>query len=348
MELFTAVLPAILFLSKRPAGFVAPRAEKLSVPFPVHIRSTSLEKRNEAKIKGIPLGALFDCNLHLQFETINAIIDSKNSSLKEESGMKRPYIGITGFMKWEEVCSVSIFMPPSVDLLPGSLDRILMVGVSASLKTLRGRQNKWPNRYPKVEEISKIFCYESDVLNLIHYNTDEKETLAGQLDELIKHGGPNLHGFQLNIAWPSPIVLVAFRLLHPNKVIVLQVGSRAFQLVGHSPARLAKKVQDEYQGLIDYILLDSSGGLGKIFEPERFREYLQALQEKNLGIGLGVAGGLSAATLGILEPLAKDFPDLSIDAEGRLRDKNDCLDVVSAIKYVSVASQIFKWKPDLK
>lgn len=123
---------------------------------------------------------------------------------------------------------------------------------------------------------------------------------------------------------------------------MLQVGDRSFQMIDYSPEKLAKKVKDEYADIIDYILLDTSGGLGKPFEPELMKEYLLVLKEKNPEIGLGVAGGLSSTTLGILGPLVADFPDLSIDAEGRLRDQNDCLDIYLAGQYLLKSLEIFK------
>ena len=64
------------------------------------------------------------------------------------------------------------------------------------------------------------------------------------------------------------------------------------------------------------------------------REYLATIQAKELGVGLGVAGGLCAERLYLLDGLLDEFPNLSIDAEGRLRDANDQLDLSAAKDYV--------------
>ncbi len=248
--------------------------------------------------------------------------------------MKNPYIGITGFTTRDEVKEI-------LSMVPRSSDRLAMIGVLASLKTLRGLQNRWPNRYPKVENISAIFTRHPRALNLIHYNTDEKETLYDQLVKLTGIAGRDLHGFQLNIAWPDPSALAKYSLKYPAKKIVLQIGGRAFELIEYLPAKLAKKVAEEYAGLLDYILLDPSGGYGKLLDVRSARAYLCALRMKNLDIGLGVAGGLSPETLDIINPLARDFPDVSIDAEGRLRDAEDRLDLVAASDYFMKAMLIF-------
>lgn len=216
-----------------------------------------------------------------------------------------------------------------------------MIGALASLKTLRRLQNKRPNRYPKVENIAEIFPEHPQALNLIHYATDKPETLYTQLREITKLGGENMHGLQLNVAWPPPPVIYEYRLAYPFKKIVLQVGNRALEQMEFSPMLLAEKVQS-YEKMVDYILLDPSGGLGKPLDTSRAYDYLRALKEKNINISLGVAGGLSPTTLSLVKPLTEDFPDLSIDAEGRLRDENDNLDIATAKKYLEKAFEIFR------
>ncbi len=246
-----------------------------------------------------------------------------------------PYVGITGFMYPREVDDV-------IREIPCDAERLVMIGVLASSKTLRGIKNKWPNRYPETNKIAGIFSAHSRALNLIHYNTKEPDTLLSQLCVMTHFGGRNMHGFQLNLAWPSIAHLSVYRKMHPAKQIVLQIGGQAFEMVNHSPEQLAAKVA-EYEGLVEYVLLDSSGGLGKIFDVDRASEYLVALQARKLDLGLGVAGGLSPTTLNLVEPLVKDFPQLSIDAEGRLRTPppGDRLDVDLAKGYLYKALSMF-------
>lgn len=215
-----------------------------------------------------------------------------------------------------------------------------MVGVLASQKTLRGQQNKWPNRYPKVENIADIFFRHRQALNLIHYNTEEPESLTEQLVEMTRLGGPHLEGFQLNLAWPSRDAILAYHKVCGGKFIVLQIGGRAFEMINHLPKELAERVS-WYEHVVDYVLLDPSGGYGVPFDTGKARAYLKALASYNLYLGLGVAGGLSPTTLNLVQPLVSDFPDLSIDAEGRLRDSQDNLDLSIAGQYVQGACYLF-------
>lgn len=254
---------------------------------------------------------------------------------KGELKMNQPYIGITGFMSRKEVDEI-------LQNVPADLNRQIMIGVLASFKTLQHFKNSMPNRYPELENIRGIFSQHPKALNLIHYNTKERETLCAQLLGLAKIAGHHLHGFQLNVSWPEPKDLETFHTQSDKKMkIVLQIGSGAFEKIDHSPEKLARKVKTEYEGLIDYILLDPSGGQGKQFDPEKAKAYLDALLDVNINAALGVAGGLCAETLGSFELLVKYFPDLCVDAEGRLRDKDDNLDLKLAQAYLRRAINIF-------
>lgn len=247
--------------------------------------------------------------------------------------MKTPYVGITGFMTKDEALDI-------LSIVPVNSNRLVMIGVLASQKTIQGIPNKWPNRYPTMDNIAGIFPDDPRALNLIHYNTKESDTLVDQLLTMTAFAGKNLHGFQLNIAWPSPDAIKEYREAQPEKQIVLQIGGHAFKMMNNSPIQLAAKVT-EYEGIIDYVLLDPSGGLGIPLNPERIREYLYTLQEKKLDIGLGTAGGLGPTTLHLLEPLAKEFPDLSTDAEGRLYLPEGRLNINASREYARKSLLMF-------
>ncbi|OGC58182.1 hypothetical protein A3A70_00405 [candidate division WWE3 bacterium RIFCSPLOWO2_01_FULL_42_11] len=247
--------------------------------------------------------------------------------------MRNPYVGITGFMSRAEVDAV-------LSEFPKTAARALMVGVLVSSKTLRGVPNKWPNRFPAVGNVAGIFPSHPQALNLIHYSTDDKASLHDQLVELVQLGGANLHGFQLNIAWPMPGAVRHFREAFPHLKLVLQVGWHAFEMVHHSPKLLAERVL-YYGDSIDYVLLDPSGGLGKPLDVSKARGYLTALVTQMGFAQLAVAGGLGPDTLSLVEPLVKEFSELSIDAEGRLRDADDHLLLEACHVYVAKALGIF-------
>lgn len=254
--------------------------------------------------------------------------------------MATPYIGITGFMRQEEVNEILSCLPND------STARKAMIGVLVSSKTLRGEKNKWPNRYPLIKEIEKIFTGHSSAFNVIHYHTKESGgMLLDQLERLVNLGGGNLDGIQLNIAWPDPKSLERFRILysgmHKRIQLILQINSKAFEEIS-SPEEIAFKIRNEYLGFADHILLDLSGGYGKLLDPNALEPFVEKIQEEIPGLGIILAGGLSPETLYLIEPLIKKYPFLSTDAEGRLRSKpDDNLDVEKTKEYLRKAFLMF-------
>lgn len=240
-----------------------------------------------------------------------------------------PYVGVTGFMTPEESAAAIYYTPPGLYKL--------MVGVLMSSKTLQGLPNKWPGRYPLIDRVSSIFVNDPRALNLIHYNTDELGGLSGQLEQLDWIGGPHLDGFQLNIAWPQVNEIERYRAHVPDTFIVLQIGGKAMEISG-SVTGCAERVK-EYSPFIDAILVDPSGGHGMPFVPEVGQQYLGAIRDKCPDIGIGIAGGLCAETLDSVAPLFREFPGLSIDAEGRLRtpQPEDRMDANKLFDYVEKA-----------
>ncbi len=236
-----------------------------------------------------------------------------HSQKKKENKMANkkvgPYVGVTGFMSRAEI-------KEALAMVPQNSTRRLMAGVLMSSKTLTGRQNKHPGRYPTKEAIADIFINDRRALNLVHYSTDHPETLLSQLMEITKLAGPYLDGFQLNIAWPPISQLEDYWMINPDKFLLLQVGSKAM-----AQAELIApftRLIGAYLPMIDAILIDSSGGKGELFKAVRGAEYLRAAR-KYPELGLGIAGGLGPETLHLLDPLVQEFHELSIDAEGRLR-----------------------------
>lgn len=99
-----------------------------------------------------------------------------------------------------------------------------------------------------------------------------------------------------------------------------------------------------YMGFIDDVLIDPSGGLGRALDTNRARAFLVAITEKPWKVGTGVAGGLGPNTLDLVESLIANFSNLSIDAEGLLRNADDDLDAEAVKTYLANANQMFARK----
>jgi phosphoribosylanthranilate isomerase len=257
--------------------------------------------------------------------------------MNEKKGL--PYVGVTGF---ENGFQVNHCLENFANYLLKS-QRLFMVGVLVSDSTARGEVNKkWPNRYPEVSNIDDIFTSSNLGLNLIHYHTTNKADYALQLFKLVDLvGGDKLHGFQLNTTWPDPSELEKFLCKYPKMKLVLPITSSCFESVSHNPMELVKKIKDHYLGLINYILLDPSGGKGVSINLEMAEKYLREFENQKFDIGLGLAGGLGPETIMSIKDVVDKFPDVSIDAEGKLRGEDDKLNFDKTLFYITRAFNIF-------
>ena len=245
-----------------------------------------------------------------------------------------PYIGITGFTMLEEVTAVIGSLPPSPR-------RLLMCGVLLSNALLDGGTSDAPGRCPSPDSIAGIFSNDPRCLNLVHYRPRAEADLADVLARAMAVGGVNCHGVQINAIrgapWPDPVALQEFRnRCHPRR-IVLQVGGEAMKAAASRPDEIARRCAP-YEGIVTDVLVDASEGMGVPLDAQRTITYLAAIAGAAPSMGLVVAGGLCADNLdALLSPLLPEWDGVSIDAEGRLRDSDDRLDVAAARAYLRTA-----------
>ncbi len=245
-----------------------------------------------------------------------------------------PYIGITGFCSRSEVDTV-------LAAVPTEPNRLLMCGVLLSNALLSGEPSDAPNRCPAPERIAGIFSDDPRCLNLVHYRPQPGADLADALARATEVGGPNCHGVQINATrgapWPDPKALAAYRERCRPSRIVFQAGREAMESVSHLPAELARRCA-AYSGLVTDVLVDASEGLGLPLDAARSAEYLEAVRAATPELGLVVAGGLHSGNISeLLSPILPEWSAVSIDAEGRLRDPEDHLNIDAAIAYLRAA-----------
>jgi hypothetical protein len=143
------------------------------------------------------------------------------------------------------------------------------------------------------------------------------------------------------MAWPSAKDLCGLVRQRPEQQLILQLNQEAFRVAGNQQGAVAGKLKREYSGLVDHVLLDLSAGYGRQLDPAWARRQLEEMRDAELDMGLAVAGGLGPASLHLVAPLVKDFPQLSLDAEARLRDGDDHLDLALGQEYLRKALALF-------
>jgi hypothetical protein len=246
-----------------------------------------------------------------------------------------PYIGITGISLPHEPAQI-------LQGLELQSDAKLMFGSCVSHKTLLGgTATKHPKRYPDVHMLEEQMSQDPRVMNVIHFNTREPEQLLMDLNQAQFLAGPLCHGFQLNMPWPYIPTLKEYKDTHDKEhnIVILQCGKRALEEVHNNPTKLAARVND-YLGVIDYVLIDASGGEGHEFDINKTLEYFAALEQFG-NLGFGVAGGLGTHSLSRLWPIWQKYSNFSIDAESGVRNDDDMLVVHEASTYIVGGDQMF-------
>ncbi len=253
-----------------------------------------------------------------------------------------PYIGITDFENREQVVRMRNLLMELSASTPGT-SRDLMVGVMMSYKTLKGQKSKWTNVWPPKQEVGYIFTSDSHLLNTLHYadynNFTTSEDLLTALTFANSHNG--LDAVQLDMQWPDPRVILGathrFRITHNKQLpVILQVGRGAINTWGGDRKKVISKI-GSYHDTINGVLLDMSGGKGIPLDTNLLIEYLSEIKNKYPNLLLAVAGGLGPDTMDLIKPIISEFPNISFDAQSKLRRTGKAWDPIDwdlAEKYI--------------
>ena len=239
--------------------------------------------------------------------------------------MPFPYIGITDFMTFEQVEKMlAVFNAHR----PQGSQRLLHVGVMMSYKTLHDIETKWLKAFPAKEDIASIFSSD-DVDNCLHYaDYDHNPGLDESLCRAIGYGGIGINALQLDMPWPDPgQVAHGVHTSRKNIEVILQVGKNAIEEANDDPREVVHRLED-YDSIIHRVLLDKSMGRGLGMDAAALLPFARAIKERFPNLGLVAAGGLGPQSISLVEPLATEFLDLSIDAQGKLRPSGNALDPV--------------------
>jgi hypothetical protein len=251
---------------------------------------------------------------------------------------RKSYVGVTGFTdptQLKAIAEISAAFTP--------FGRQVMTGVLTSSKTLRGVTNKYPNRYPQIERVGVVLSGGAhEHYGMIHHHSDDPGMLHSEIDEIFElYSGDAAYAVQINNCWPDSEELESFRRNYDYIKIVLQVGSEAIECCNRHPAEIANRVRG-YGQMIDGVLFDPSGGKGKSFDPHFAADVIMTLGDFTPYLSIrGVAGGLDAENVASqIGPLLELDPYLSWDAEGRLRDADDHLDLGRVERYLRASLEV--------
>lgn len=263
---------------------------------------------------------------------------------------EKPYIGVTGIAQVSEAKSIAQTFVDEGLTEPDNTHKG-MVGLLVSQRTLR-RPTLGIERYPGLATIRQIFeITRGKAFNTLHYSTYDESHLSQQLQALLDPTGLYVdqlcHGIQLNIAWPPPAEIEETRGIFPEIKIILQLGPRV--LSEKSAEDTAERLLP-YEGLIDYALVDPSGGRGMIFETKTVAPIYNRIKEVYPDLPVVFAGGFNARNvrtrIWLLSQLVGPR-DFGIDAEKGLRvqkkgQATTDLSIRKANRYIHHAASFFR------
>lgn len=238
--------------------------------------------------------------------------------------MKTPYIGITDFVNPEQAERMLKFFG---ECGSQEIGRRLMVGVMMSFKTLNNFPTKWSKAFPPKEDIEGIFISHPLAFNTLHYADYDGIKVAENIEFAASLGGPNMHALQLDMIWPDPDTILEFRDNHPWIQIIIQGNSKAMDAVNNDPLKFVSYLW-AYRDAIDYVLLDKSMGKGLGMNAKALLRFARVIAKRLPELGIAVAGGLGPDTLHLLNPILQEFPNVSIDAQSKLRPSGNALDPI--------------------
>ncbi|HZS42785.1 MAG TPA: hypothetical protein VFA52_01060 [Candidatus Paceibacterota bacterium] len=256
-----------------------------------------------------------------------------------------PYVGITGFVSLEQVKTLSAVWK---SVRPKESTRKLHVGVMTSYKHHHHIPHAYEKAFPLENRIAEIFdCAET--YNCLHYvDYVGRPKLWETLTEIISLGGIGLHAIQLDMTWPDPTEIAKGVQASRKKVeVILQIGLKAFEAVYSDPLRLVRKLE-EYEDIVQRVSLDQSMGKGRPLAPKELSRFIRAIKIAFPKMAITVAGGLGPKTVHLLGSLVKESPDLSWDAEGKLRtsgSNRDPMEVPRAVEYLRSSAEYSEVSP---
>lgn len=237
-----------------------------------------------------------------------------------------PYIGVTDFTSRDQVEQVKKH-------IPNHINRRLHVGAMTSYKTQNYIPTSagWEKIWLPSHALQQLFVDDDQVYNVIHYadyghtDTSRAPTTVFDLVHAWDMCGPHVHAIQLDMVWPEESLIREFKHVVPTSQIILQVSSTALEF--SDPHVDWREVLGPYEQLVDYVLIDTGMGKGIVFDPSKALERVEgAIQVGFDPDRIVVAGGLGPDTYTNLKLILDIYPDVSCDAQGRLRSSHNSRD----------------------
>ena len=241
------------------------------------------------------------------------------------------YIGITGFKTEEEV---NACYEASLGLEP-----IIMYGVLTSRKNFSNILSEG-NKRPAFINLAHILeSVPKNALPTIHHYTNNRQ-ISTELDTLLIADDIYDRGLckavQINQRLPNVKEIETIKKKYSDLKIILQLQPQDIEI----PETTGRKVK-YYDGLVDYVIIDPSRGVGKELDMYDTLKVLNKIQINAIPV---IAGGLSSENVAnVISFFKREYGnEFCIDAEGKLRDEFDRLSLEKMMSYMKEAYRAYR------
>lgn len=252
----------------------------------------------------------------------------------------RPYIGVTGIKRPLDTSAVvNIFKDSEIS----TIGYWGMIGYLFS-------QHKLKSDAELTKLAESISGSSTDVTrSFLHYFSPDEDNVKREVEQTIrglqKINGRIFDGLQVNVPWIDPRIVEDLRLRY-GLLLTLQVGPRIIH--GSSKSKEIRRRLFDYNGIVDYILVDASGGRGEsinFHDACRFSDLIdEAFYNSNFKPIKLFAGGFSSKNvsynvMSLHNLIGEKF---GIDAQKKLKNINGNLDTGQLLNYVNSAVEILE------
>ena len=185
---------------------------------------------------------------------------------------------------------------------------------------------------------------------MLHYNSSTEKGYGKELEQLLEICNPKMDCTRIQVnnwkrlkPWQE---LYHTKEYHPRLEICLQVPPNKLDI----PREKVVDALKEYSHVIDSIIIDDSRGKGEKLNVDDVMAFYKEVIYKMGRVGIVITGGLNGDA--VREDVRKIVDavgnDISVDAEGGLRDKvgekrgEDVLNYYRVDEYVRAAAELLK------
>jgi len=253
------------------------------------------------------------------------------------------YISVTGASSKEDVDNImKIFKKYGVRM---DKDIIPAIGFQVMRANLQGSE-EYSMRNAHVKELKHLI--KGDFFAMLHYNSSTEDGYYKEIEQLLAICDPNMDCTRIQVnnrgrlkSWHE---IYHIKEYHPEIDICLQVPPNKLEIPREKVVDKLKK----YSHVIDSIIIDDSRGKGEKLNVDDVIDFYKEVRYKIGEVGIVIAGGLDGDI--VKEDVKKIVDavgnDISVDAEGKLRDQvgekrgEDVLNYYRVEEYVKAAVEV--------